>query len=57
MVLRRGAHEGGPADVDLLDELVITDARPGRGLLEPIEVDDDELEGLDVLRDELRSMR
>ena len=47
MVLRRGAHHRGSADVDLLHALVRT-RTAGHGLGEGIEVDDDEVERLDA---------
>lgn len=52
VVLGRRAHHGRPADVDLLDALV--GARTGGdGLTERVEVDDDEVEGLDAQLREL----
>ena len=47
MVLGRGAHHRGAADVDLLDRLCVGDARLGNRLAERVEVDDDEADLLD----------
>ena len=47
MVLGRGAHHRRPADVDLLDALVLAGSGLD-GLGERVQVDDDELEGGDA---------
>ncbi len=53
-VLRRRAEQGGAADVDQLDHLLLAGIGPARGRRERIEVDADELEGIDRLLGELR---
>ena len=57
MVLGRRAHQRRPADVDLLDEVLVADAGLRSGLLELVEVDDDDAEGLDALLGQLGAMR
>ena len=48
VVLGRGADHGRPADVDILDAIV--EARAARdGLLERIEIDDQKIDGADVM--------
>src|SRR5207248_7601520 len=47
-VFRRGAHHARSADVDLLDELVETDAGPGGGLFERVQIDCDDLDRLNA---------
>src|ERR1044072_7697787 len=54
-ILRGGADHRGAADVDLLDGLFERDALAGDGLLEGVEVDDDYVDGADlVLRERAR---
>jgi len=48
VVLGRGADHAGPADVDVLDDLLEGDALLEDGLLEGIEVDDHHVDGLDA---------
>ena len=43
------AEHGRAADIDVFDELGGGDAGAGGGLLEGVEVDDDEVDGLDVV--------
>ena len=56
VVLGRRPDEGGPADVDLLDETVEVEPRPCQRLGERIEVRDDELERGDARLDELAAV-
>ena len=56
VVLRGGPDHRGPADVDLLDELVERDAGPLGSRRERVEVDDDELERGDRGGDQLLAM-
>ncbi len=48
-VFRRGADHGRAANVDVLDDLGGADVGLERGLLEGVEVDDDEVDGLDAV--------
>ena len=49
MILRRGAHHGGPADVDVLDRVVVGAVGPRHGLGERIEIDGQQIDGLDAV--------
>ncbi len=49
VVLRRRTDHCGPSDVDLLDDLLVSGAG-GDGLPERVEVDHDQLKGLDAVR-------
>ncbi len=44
-----GADHGGAADVDVLDEVAEGDAGLGGGFLKGVEIDDDHVDGLDVV--------
>ncbi len=48
VVLGRGADHGGPADIDVFHAVIIARAR-GDGRLEGVEVDDDQVDGADVM--------
>jgi hypothetical protein len=49
VVLGGAAEHGGAADVNVLDRLLEGDVGPGDGLLEGIEIDDDEIDGADAV--------
>ena len=49
MVLGRGAQHRRPADVDVLDGVVVAAARPGGGRGKRIEVDDQQVDRLDAV--------
>src|SRR5207245_249640 len=48
-VLRRGADQGGTADVDVFDNLFVGTSRSGRSRFERIEVANDQVNGCDSL--------
>ena len=49
-VLGGGADHGGAADIDVFDEVAEGNAGLRRGLLERVEVDDDHVDGLNLMR-------
>src|SRR5262249_32655928 len=49
IVLGGGAQQGGAADVDVLDDLLVGPARPGDGGLEGVEVDHHQVDRLDAV--------
>ena len=46
VVLRRGTHHRRPADVDVLDDVLVRRTARRRRLLEGVQVDDDQIDGL-----------
>ena len=57
MILRRRAHHRGPADVDVFDRVVERAAGLCHRLAERIKVDDDEIDGRNVVAAQRRDMR
>ena len=49
MVLGGGAHHGGPADVDVLDGVVIAAVGPRHGGRERVQIHREQVDGLDVV--------